>query len=306
MNESIKQGGPFRLAGMALTCDTLLAIATTLIKRIFKMSDIDYSTLTLSQRDNLFSTLALPDVPFSAPMLSARKLPDDDFTPGPGQEHGFVAGNTLGTIEGEMSLENEKDVKNFCCYAENVANRAYDPDTQVEAWYKKYNQTLSAFGFTMQSFGFDRLGTSDTQVSVDAIALKLLGDAALGAGSAGKVLLDTIRNGLNSIGEDQKALSLFEKRSSNRESANFQFLPSGEKANGTVVALLACSHFKSKENKGRVLFVSWNKSKIDIFGAARRIIYIASETSPEVRTEVRRWIAKNAMNQFDDFKLPDD
>ncbi len=270
------------------------------------MSDIDYSTLTLSQRDNLFSALALPDVPFSAPVLSSRKLPDDDFTPGPGQEHGFVAGNTLGTIEGEMSLENEKDVKNFCCYAENVANRTHDPDTEIEAWYKKYYQTLSAFGFTMQSFGFDRLGTSDTQVSVDAIALKLLGDAALGAGSAGKVLLEAIRNGLNGIGDNQKALSLFEKRSSNRESANFQFLPSGEKANGTVVALLACSHFKSKENQGRVLFVSWNKSKIDIFGAARRVIYIASETSPEVRTEVRRWIAKNAMNQFDDFKLPDD
>jgi hypothetical protein len=271
------------------------------------MRDIDYTTLSLSQRDTLFGNFALPDNEITVPEFSVRGLlPDDDFTPAPGQEHGFVAGNTMGTLEGEMSIENEKDVKNFCCYAENVANRSYDPETQIEAWYKKYHQTLSAFGFAMQSFGFERLGTSDTTVSVDAVALKMLGNAALGAGSAGKVLLETIQNGLKSIGENQKALSLFEKRSSNRESANFQFMPAGEKANGAVVALLSCTHLKSKENKGRILFVSWNKSKVDIYGAARRVTYIASDTSPEVRAEVRRWLNKNALNQFDEFKLPDD
>ncbi len=261
---------------------------------------------SITQRLAAFEKIALPDYPETGIGTRAILEDDEDYAPDESERRSVVAGNAINTFEGELSLANERDLNNMGRYAEAVANRTVDKEKDIRQWYRKYTSVMGVLGLGLQSFGFEEQGTTDSSVKVDAVALKLLGGAALGAGKAGQVLVASIKDALSAIKDDQKALGLFEKQSSNKTGANFQMMPAGQKANGSCVVLLACSYFHSSINKGKVLFVSWNKSKINIYGSAQRTIFIRDDFDDELRTETTRWLKKNAKYQFASFKLPDD
>jgi len=260
---------------------------------------------SITHRLALFEKLALPDEPTSE--FGTRALiDDDDYNPNEDERRGVVAGNAINTFEGELSLANERDLNNMGRYAAAAANRKVSKDADMRAWYREYTRVMEVLGLGLQSYGFEELGTSDTSIKVDAVALKLLGGAALGAGSAGKILVASVKDALSAIKDDQPALGLFEKSSSNKNGANFQMMPAGQKANGSCVVLQSCSYFSSSINKGKFLFVSWNKSKIDIYGSAQRCIFIRDDYDDEMRVEVSRWLKKNAKKEFAALKMPDD
>jgi len=261
---------------------------------------------SITQRLAAFEALALPDYAETGIGTRAILEDEDDYAPEESERRGVVAGNAINTFEGELSLPNERDLNNMGRYAEAVANRQVDKEKDIRQWYSKYTEVMGVLGLGLQSFGFEERGTTDASVKVDAVALKLLGGAAMGAGKAGQILVASIKDALSAIKDDQKALGLFEKQSSNTKGANFQMMPAGQKANGSCVVLLACSYFHSSINKGKVLFVSWNKSKINIYGSAQRTMFIRDDYDDEMRTEVARWLKKNAKYQFASLKLPDD
>ncbi|WP_455922069.1 hypothetical protein [Pseudomonas putida] len=252
-----------------------------------------------------FETICLPDA--QTGVIGTRAILEDDanYSPDESQRRGVVAGNSINTFEGDLSLANERDLNNMGRYAEACANRKHEKETDIIAWYREYTRVMGILGLGLQSWGFEEMGTSDTSVKVDAIALKLLGSAALGAGGAGKILLAGIKEALAGIKDDQKALGVFERLSTHQQGANFQMMPAGQKANGSCVVLLASSYFKSSINKGKFLFVSWNKSNIKIYGSAQRTLFIREDYDDEMRTEVAGWLKRNAKNQFATIKLPE-
>ncbi|EIK98625.1 hypothetical protein PMM47T1_01265 [Pseudomonas sp. M47T1] len=262
---------------------------------------------SITRRLSEFEKLSLPDTASSG--FGTRAIipeSEENYLPNESERRGVVAGNAINTFEGELSLANERDLNNMGRYAEACANRKCGKETDMRAWYAEYTRVMSILGLGLQSYGFEELGTSDTSVKVDATALRLLGGAALGAGSAGKILVASIKDALASIKDDQQALGLFEKQSSSKTGANFQMMPAAQRTNGSCVVLLSCSYYKSTLNRGKVLFVSWNKSRINIFGSAQRTLFIREDYDDEMRTEVVRWLKKNAKNQFASIKLPDE
>lgn len=259
---------------------------------------------SITERLADFQTMALPDLPTSDFGVLA-KFDEDDYLPVEDERRAVVAGNNINSYEGELSLANERDLNNMGRYAVAYANSKAGQETDTRNWYRHYSEMMTTLGLGLQSFGFKELGTSDSSIKMDAVALQLLGGAALGAGKAGQIMLQTMRDAVASLKDDPKPLGIFEKYSSNTVGANFQMMPVAEKTNGSCVVLLACTYFKSSINKGKVLFVSWNKSKIEIYGSAQRLLFIREDYDDELRQEVSRWLKKNAKNQFSEIKLPD-
>ncbi|WP_277960581.1 hypothetical protein [Pseudomonas sp. RIT-To-2] len=269
----------------------------------------DY-TMLITNEDSItrrladFQAMALPDLPVSD--FNALDLMSDEDAPDESERRGVVAGNSINTFEGEMSLANERDINNMGRYAAAYADRRADLEADTRNWYREYAKMMKTLGLGVQSFGFEELGTSDTSIKADAVALKLLGGAALGAGKAGQILIATMKDALAAIKDDEKALGVFEQRSSHKTGANFQMMPAAQKVNGSCIVLLSCTYFKTSINKGKVLFVSWNKSKIEIYGSAQRTLFIREDYDDEARQEVSRWLKQNAAKEFARMKLDDD
>lgn len=269
------------------------------------MLTIDAMDITDASRLAKFDALRLPRLQnHPSPAYGINALPDDDdgFKPKEGEEHGVVIGDTVLTVEPEMTAEGTEAVQYSTFYAQIYANSKFSKDTHVIEWYREYIQVLVYMGWNMTSFSLREQQTSDTSVSVDKIALQMLA-AAAGPGAAGAVLMASIKAGLAGLQENKKAVGLFNKESSNSKNASFQMMPAGERANGTPVILLNSMYCSTKINKGKVLFVSWNKSDIRIWGNAQRM-ELLRDIYAKIRAKVEEELTDYLVSGFHEkFKL---
>jgi|GEM_PF-4850782 len=236
------------------------------------MLTIHIPDATENERVKKFEALRLaPPRPLDAP--SVRVLPDDDsadFVPKKDEEHGVVIGNTVVTLEPQMSVTAMDAVQYCTFYAQMIANQEFDKSTHLIEWYQKYTDTMTWMGWNLTSFNLKETVSSDTSIDVDQVALKMLA-AAAGPGAAGAVLMASLKAGLDGLKDSKKAVGLFHKESTNDKNASFQLMPAGERSNGSAMILFNCMYCTTKVNKGKVLFVSWNKSDVRIWGNAQRM-----------------------------------
>lgn len=270
------------------------------------MLTIHIPDATENERVKKFEALRLaPIKKVIAPGTSIMTLPDDDdadFVPAPGEEHGVVIGDSVLSMEPKMSPEAVDSVQYSTFYAQMIANQAYDKETHVVEWYKKYTEVMTFMGWNMTSFNFKEQTSNNASVDVDQIALKMLA-AAAGPGAAGAVLMASIKAGLEGLQESKKAVSLFNKESASSKNGSFQLMPAGERSNGSPLVLLNSMYCSTKVNKGKILFVSWNKSEMRLWGNAQRMEQLPS-IYKRIRSKVEDELADYLVQGFHEkFKL---
>ncbi len=268
------------------------------------MFDIEKQQLSDNERARKFEAMRLPTIKHVQPAFSTLTLPDDDdaeFKPAAGEEHGVVVGDSVLTLEPKMSNIATEAVQYSTFYAQIWANDKYpNKEKDLKEWYKEYTDAMTYMGWNMTAFNFKEQQSNNTSVDVDQIALKMLA-AAAGPGAAGAVLMASIKAGLEGLQENKKAVGLFHRESAKESNGSFQLMPAGERSNGSPMVLLNSVYCSTQKNKGKILFVSWNKSDVRIWGNAQRLemlMGIYSKVQNKIQDELSDYLVSGFHEKF--------
>lgn len=270
------------------------------------MSIIDYSELSIRERLAAFDAIELAEPEVTTPafgILDTNRYDDEEeFVPDAGQKHASTAGTTLMTFEDEMSPQNVFDIESCTYFAQRAASFKFDIEREIVNWYKRYTEVLGILGWNLRSYQFEEVKTNSTSVSVDAMAIRLMSGAAAGGGAIVASLLASFKESMNKLADKDQPLKAFDKHSSSARNGRFQMMPCGETKAGLVKVLLNCNFYEAKVKKGRVLFVSWNKSDIRMYGSAQLSTMNPADYAP-FRDEVLTKIGGRRREDFDKIEI---
>ncbi|KPW28751.1 hypothetical protein ALP45_02434 [Pseudomonas coronafaciens pv. atropurpurea] len=120
---------------------------------------------TMNTADNLhyIATCELAECPPSLTAYSAARKPElllaDDLTdsdPGDEPAKGAVVASSLLAFAEGMSRQSKEDVMDSFLFATLVANKAFNPETQGDQWYDKFNEVLSRLGWLSTHWNYAR------------------------------------------------------------------------------------------------------------------------------------------------------
>ncbi|WP_416427265.1 hypothetical protein RAM80_15030 [Pseudomonas sp. App30] len=236
------------------------------------MSMIDYSELSIRARLAAFDAIELAEPEIAVPSfstLNTRYDDEGDYVPAEGDKHASTSGSSLMTFEEDMSQQNVFDVETCTYFAQRAASKKFDKKAQIVKWYEEYTHVLGVIGWNLRSYQFQEMKTNNTSVSIDQMAVRLMAGAAAGGGGIVASLLASFKESLNALAQKDQPLKAFDRHTSTDRNGGFQMMPCGETKAGLVKALLNCNYYEAKINKGKVLFVSWNKSDLRLYGSAQ-------------------------------------
>ena len=141
--------------------------------------------------------------------------------------------------------------------AQRAASAKHDRFAATEDWYGLYVDVLG-LGWAAEAFAFAEHGTSKGEFSMDKSALDIIATIATGAQLA--ILVKTIDT-LKKLGEDDRALRIFDIQAAKELSGNFQ-IGAAQKADNDALSLaLGAFHFETKDHRGKFLFFAWGPRK---------------------------------------------
>lgn len=200
-----------------------------------------------------------------------------------------VDGSTVSFQVG-VPKQQQGDVLDSTLLAQLAANKAFDRETETEAWYGKYREVLENLGWVVSSFGFSRLTDSGATIKLDKVALQLMAAAVSGNELA---LLTQTLDALENMDDDSKAITLFDGSGSNAEGGNFQISAASLDPNNNVNMSLGTFYFKATEHKARFLFIRWKTHSINIYGSAQNVT-LNERIYDQVRNAVTEKLGKKA------------
>ena len=194
----------------------------------------------------------------------AIRASDADNTPS-----AQVIGGSLSSFTERLTGLSKGDVKNSTLFAQLASDAAFDRYSRPMDWYRNYVDVLGRIGWNQPAFSFDTYTSGGTTVQLDEAVLGIL--AAIATGNELAMIRATME-GLKSLSDDSKQMTIWNSRASRGNSGNFQILPVDKLDNDDVVMVLTGMQFTARTSHSRFLWWSWSSSSIDIRRAANRFV----------------------------------
>jgi hypothetical protein len=177
------------------------------------------------------------------------------------------AGSIVSFVAG-LDEEEKSDVIYSVQLAQRAASARHDRFAATKDWYGLYVDVLGKLGWAVEAFAFAEHGTSKGGFSMDKSALDVIATIATGAQLA--ILVKTIDT-LKKLGDDDRALRIFEIQAAKDLSGNFQ-IGAVQKADDDALSLaLGAFHFETDDHRGKFLFFAWGAEEIRFWTAVSKM-----------------------------------
>jgi hypothetical protein len=183
------------------------------------------------------------------------------------KDSAFLVENSLMAFGAGMALQNRTDVKNAFHFASLVAGRLHDPEQHSEHWYGQFLKVMQDCGWVTMRRNYAREASSATNVSVGAVALRLLGaagTAALGV-SAGKAFGLLAKAALEKLGASPDLKNVFLHKRKGKANGMVGLGACIETAEGEVLLVMGCVAAKAPESENDLLGIEWTITSSEFY-----------------------------------------
>lgn len=188
---------------------------------------------------------------------------------------------SLVTFTGDVTKQNQADVKNSCLLAQLAANKKYDREKQTEQWYRFYAELLENVGWVIRELQFSKITSTEGDFEASAIMLKILEGVCTGDE---KTAIIATMQALSVLAKNDYRIRIFESCSHSAQMGNFQ-LSSCIMEDGAVTMHLGACYFSTTQHITRLLFTKFSFSDVDAYQGSQTV-----ELDMDVYDRVRQLI----------------
>ena len=177
------------------------------------------------------------------------------------------AGSLVSFVAG-LNAEEKGDVLYSTQLAQRAASAKHDRFAATRDWYGVYVDVLERLGWVGESFAFTDRGSSAGEFSMDKSALEVI--ATIATSNQLAILVKTLDT-LKKLGEDDRAVRIFDLQAMAELSGNFQIGAVQRADNEALSLVLGAFHFDTSDHRGRFLFWKWGVEAIHFWTAVRKM-----------------------------------
>jgi hypothetical protein len=177
------------------------------------------------------------------------------------------AGSLVSFVAG-LNAEEKGDVLYSTQLAQRAASAKHDRFAATKDWYGVYVDVLERLGWVGESFAFTDRGSSAGEFSMDKSALEVI--ATIATSNQLAILVKTLDT-LKKLGEDERAVRIFDLQAMAEVSGNFQIGAVQRADNEALSLVLGAFHFDTSDHRGRFLFWKWGAEAIHFWTAVRKM-----------------------------------
>lgn len=235
--------------------------------------------------------------------LAGQDMPDGFALPEPAGA--AVAGSNLLVFTEGVSRQNREDVMDSFLFATLVANKAFNPETQSQEWYARFNKVLATVGWLSTNWSYARYQSIHQRFSMDQAGLKILSSAIAAAalpGPASIAMLKVASEALASLAQNPEPLRLFERQTKSHSGASFRIGACAEAADGTLTLAMGAVNMRTNAEVTNVLFWEWNSAQIEADRGEDALV-LNSGLYAGIRDQIRQRLGSNAKLAIAEFEI---
>ncbi len=216
----------------------------------------------------------------------------------------IAGGNLLAFAEG-VSRQNKEDVMDSLLFATLAANKDFNPETQSQEWYARFNKALATMGWISTNWSYSRYRSSHQRFSMEQAGLEILGSAIAAAalpGPASLAMLKVAADAVEALKAQDKPLRMFERQTKTHKGANFRIGACMESTDGTVNMAMGAVNFFADSAVTNVLFWEWNSTEVETFRGEDHLV-LNSRIYASVRKRIQQRLSKSAESAIDEFDI---
>jgi hypothetical protein len=215
-----------------------------------------------------------------------------------------VGSNLMAFAEG-VSRQNKEDVMDSFLYATLAANNKFNPETQSQEWYARFNQVLSKMGWFSTNWSYSRYRSIHQRFSMEQAGLEILGSAIAAAalpGPASLAMLKVAADAVEALKVQDKPLRLFERQTKTHNGANFRVGACIESTDGTVNLAMGAVSFSADSAVTDVLFWEWNSAEVETFRGEDNLV-LNTRIYATLRKLIQQRLSKSAESAIEEFEI---
>lgn len=218
---------------------------------------------------------------------------------------GAVVGSNLLAFAEGVSRQNKEDIMDSFQFATMAANKMFNPETQSQEWYARFNKVLGTLGWFSTNWSYSRYRSTRQQFSMDQVGLEIIGSAVAAAalpGPASAAMLKVAGDALVALKAQEKPLRLFERQTKTHHGANFRIGACAESEEGTVSMAMGAVNFSANSVVTDVLFWTWNSAEVSTFRGEDMLVFNARAYA-RVRDQVQEKLNKSSASAITEFEI---
>jgi hypothetical protein len=177
------------------------------------------------------------------------------------------AGALVSFVAG-VSEDERNDVLFSTQLAQRAASAKHDRFADTQAWYHLFNEVLERLGWVGEAAAFTERSKTAGAFTIDKSALDVI--MVIATASQLAILVKTLDT-LKGLADDHGTIRVFELQALAERSGNFQLGAVQQTDNGSVSMALGGFHFRTRDSRGRALFVSWGNEEIEFWTGAQKL-----------------------------------
>ncbi|MBU6959495.1 hypothetical protein KRR23_17365 [Pseudomonas sp. CVAP len=179
----------------------------------------------------------------------------------------IMGAGVVGFLDG-MSKRNKRIVKNTFMYADIKSLMKYPEESQKEARYKLFMQTMRNLGWMVSRDNYIRHVSSEMRLTMANIAAQIIGTVVSGVAGGtpiGAALTAMTGSTLEALKKEPEALKLFEKNAKKPEGGSFAMASCTQDTDGEILMAIGAIQYHAPQQSTSVLFGDWYSSDVSIY-----------------------------------------
>lgn len=216
-----------------------------------------------------------------------------------------VVGNNIVAFAEGVSPEYREDIMNSFLFATLVANKAFNPEREHQAWYARYTDVLSTLGWVSISWRYARYQATQARFTMDEVGLEIIGSAVAAAalpGPTSALMLKVAADAVAALKEKKEPLRVFERQSKSHNGGSFQIASCSQSAGGWINAVMGAVNFGVKSSVTNVLFFEWQAGQVNTYKGEHSLMFNTAAYGG-VRELVRKRLGKNREDAISEYEI---